>query len=114
MAITPNVETGVALSGGSPKIIFVVRAFGETDKGEWDKLLQESGSCNLFYDHRIISAAQLTWKKYQSLQVISGYLDDKLVFLQPVQITGSGIGKMLELLRLPTSDANEPLVSPGQ
>ena len=112
MATISHLETGIALLGEAPKITFLLHAFDEVDKGRWDRLFRESETCNLFYDYTVVQSAQLTWKKYQSLKVICGYLDDKLIFLQPVLINSSQLAKRIELLSLPTADANEPLVCP--
>jgi CelD/BcsL family acetyltransferase involved in cellulose biosynthesis len=102
---------GVARTQEASSTLFAVHPFETIDKAPWDALFRASRTTNLFYDHGVITAAQSVWPRYRTLQVICGRENGELVLAQPFIQRHSGFAKVVELLRLPTSDCNEPMVA---
>lgn len=92
-------------------IIFKITTFENIPKDEWNKLFLASCTGNLFYHRAFIKAAKASWPDKQADGFISGYIDERLVLLQPYKINTDVLGRVVELLQIPTADGIEPIVT---
>lgn len=91
-------------------IIFQLATFGQIQPDDWNALFLKSSTVNLFYHRAFIQALQAAWPEKQPDGIIAGYRDNQLVLIQPYKIVDGILGRVVEILRIPTADCIEPLV----
>ncbi len=95
----------------SSPIIFRLTTFDHLPKDEWDALFLASRTGNLFYHRAFLQAAQAAWPEKQPDGFIAGYRHERLVLLQPYKIKAGVLGRVVEILRMPTADGIEPILA---
>ena len=92
-------------------IIFHLTTFEQIPKDDWNALFLESRTVNLFYHRAFIQALKTAWPEKQPDGIIAGYRDDRLVLIQPYKVINTVVGRVVEILRMPTADCIEPVVA---